>query len=292
MKLSPIRIAFALAAGVCLPVPVCLKAAPPPISAEEIATIMDYPGDKLHIKDNTEEVKQRGAAKGHGRVISSHLVSGEGNTFAPLSIDVTEEGALLTPKLLREVTQSIAKSNTAGRQSSLEWLALGEAGYGVTGLTILGPGGSLDRTIITLPKYGRDIQVTITVPGDPPLQVLSGAENYHHSIMSGQIRERLVECVNALASKASRQPVRASVTDTQPTGFSNAEGPSPRRDPRPPMEVRSEPQHVPHAGSPAESPAPATEQPASTAKKLWWILGGLLVFSLLFWRVMKRRQIS
>jgi hypothetical protein len=291
MKLVMIKVAFGVVVSFYISVHASLNAAPAPISADEIAGIMGYPADKLVIQDVTDEVNHRAAMKGRGPVISSHTISGEGNTFARLSIDITAAGVLLTPKLVQEVEQSIANSKGRGVQSPLQWLTLGDFGHGVAGLGIIGPGGSQDRIIITMPKQGRDIQITATVPADPPLQVLIGAESYHDAIMTGQIRQRLTDCLNTLAVKTAGQPVKAVITDAPPhTPLPNSDSVPASRSERPSTQARSEPQPVLQKTAAAEPAANSQNQLTPTRKTLWWSVGGLLVLALVLWRVMHRRQ--
>jgi hypothetical protein len=181
----------------------------PPLSIAEIAEIFGYPADKLKVTDQTEEVNRRSLAKGRPQVTSVHRFFGADNTFAPLTICLAGEGLLLTDELRRYVEKTINESRAAGTKTFLTRLKFGDIGTGVNGLGMGGPGGSGEWAIISMPKQKTDVVISILIPGDPQLSVLPGAEEYFELVTGAGVRQRLVVCLNKIASKAAGGRVEA-----------------------------------------------------------------------------------
>ena len=196
-------------------------AAEPPLSIEDVAKIFDYPADRLKIEDVTEQANRQAVRKGKTGVISAHQYLARDNTFARFSIAVANEGTLLTDDIKRYVGEAIPRlREMTGTNLHWKWLTFDDAGYGVSGLGMVGPGGSQERCIMTLFKK-MDVQVTIAT-GETPLEILPGAEKYHALITDGRIADKLTECLSAIASKVLDKPIRAKITATPPTGTAPA----------------------------------------------------------------------
>jgi hypothetical protein len=122
---------------------------------------------------------------------------------------------LLTDDIKRYVAEAIPKlKQMTGTNLHWSWLTFDEAGYGVSGLGMVGPGGSQERCMMTL--FNKiDAQVTITT-GETPLEILPGAEAYHASMTGGRIADKLTECLSAIASKVLDKPIRAKISATPP----------------------------------------------------------------------------
>jgi hypothetical protein len=256
----------------------------PPISIEEVARILEYPAEKLKVEDVTEQANRRAERKGNLRGISVHDFSGYDNTFARLSIAVAGEGTLLTDDIKRHVTKAIASvKEVAGTNLFFKWLTFDDVGYGVAGLGMVGAGGSSERCIMTL--FGKmDVQVTISIPGETRLEVLPEAEAYHELIYEGGVADKLIECLNTIASKAAGTPIKAVISETPPPEAipPGALMPSPKRSQRPSLQLAPAPQ-------PAATP-PAHNQPLSTSRVPWWALAVLVVLGFFIWRVVGRRS--
>jgi hypothetical protein len=192
-----------------------ISAAEPPLSVDEVAKIFGYPAARLKVEDVTEQANRRAARKGKPGGISVHSYSAHDNTFARFSIAVANEGTLLTDDIKRYVAEAIPKlRHLTGTNLHWKWLTFDEAGYGVSGLGMVGAGGSEERCIMTLFNK-MDVQVTLTT-GETPLEILPGAEKYHASITEGKISDKLTECLNAIASRVLDKPIHAKISATPP----------------------------------------------------------------------------
>lgn len=260
-------------------------AAEPPLSIEEVAQIFGYPAEKLKVEEVTEQVNRRAERKGKPQAISVHTFSGANNTFARLSIAVTGGGGLLTEDMKRYAAEAIA-SGLPNANLPVKWLNLNDAGYGITGIGMTGPGGSEERAIITL-FNNTDVQVTISIPGESPLQILPGAEAYHDLINQGGIRGRLIDSLSTVASKVAGKPIQAVLTDTAPAGAAlSAPIDRPANRPQAPS-IQGLPENnvaaVPVASSKAKGESP------SKPLRFWWTVALLAVLALFTWRVARRR---
>ena len=182
----------------------------PPLSVAEIAEIFGYPADKLKVRDETEEINRRASAKGRRQIMSSHRFSGVDNTFAPITLYVARDGLLLTDEVKGYADKMISKSEEGGTKTDLRRLKFGDIGTGISGLGMAGPGGSGETAMMTMPKQKTDVGISMMIPGDPPLSVLPEAGAYFELVTGAGVRERLVVCLNRIASKAAGRPIEAA----------------------------------------------------------------------------------
>jgi hypothetical protein len=172
--------------------------AQPPISKEEIASILRYPAERLLVEDITIKVRQKSGEA----VVSAHRYTAEGNTFAPMTIVVGTEGSLLTQKLQRETDEYLAKAAAEPQaKPAIRRIKVGDGGEGIAGLGGVGPGGSQERLVVTLPAQKRDVQMTVTIPGEALIEQVPGAEEYHHALTTDGLAKSLVQCIDAIVSK-------------------------------------------------------------------------------------------
>lgn len=212
--------------------------AQPPISEEEVAAILRYPAERLLVEDITEKVRQKSGEA----IVSAHRYVAKDNTFAPMTIVVGQEGALLTPKLQRETDEYLARAVAEGRQTpTLRRIKVGDDGQGIAGLGGVGPGGSQERLVITLPAQKRDVQMTVTLPGEEVIEQLPGAEDYYKTVTAGGLGEPLSQCMNAVVAKGPTRSADASLVPVPPAT-----------------------QPVPTATVAQQTPVPSSSAPAST----------------------------
>ena len=194
-----------------------VHAVDPPISKEQLAEILEYPAEKISVRDQTADVNRRAAAKGYPDVVSSQHFSGPENTFAPVIVSVAPAKTLLTERIRQYAENTIKTAKSRGTEPSVKWLSYADFGTGLVGLGMGGPGGSEERAILSMPKQGTDIQISVIIPGDPPLSSMTGAESYRDLMTEGGVVQRLIVCLDAVASKAAGRPLRAVVTEVAPT---------------------------------------------------------------------------
>ena len=200
----------------------------PPISKEQLAKILEYPAEKISVRDQTAEVNRRSAAKGYPDIVSSHHFSGPSNTFAPVTVSVAPAKTFLTERMRQYAENIIKVAESGGSKPFVKWLSYGDLGTGLVGLGMGGPGGSEKRAILSLPKHGTDVQISIMIPGDPPLESMTGAESYRDLMTEGGVGQRLIVCLDAIASNAAGRPLRGAVTEATPKAESEVQVP-PRR---------------------------------------------------------------
>lgn len=211
--------------------------AQPPISKEEVAAILHYPAERLLVEDLTEKVRQKSGEA----IVSAHRYAAKDNTFAPLTIVVGQEGALLTDKLQRETGEYLLKAVAEGQQKpAIRRIKVGDGGHGIAGLGGVGPGGSQERLVITLPAQKRDVQMTVTVPGEELIEQLPGSEDYYRAVTTGGLAEPLIQCINAVAAKG---PTKSADVTLDP--------------------VPATTQPVPTAAVAQQTPMPSSSAPAS-----------------------------
>jgi hypothetical protein len=192
---------------------------------------------------------------------------------------------LLSDDIKQKVDEAIIRlKEIAGTNLFYKWLSFGDVGYGVAGLGMVGPGGAEERCVMTLFNK-MDVQVTISTPGKTRLEILPGAEAYHDLIYEGGISQKLIDCLNAIASKAADKRVNAVISATPPPeAMPPVLGPSPKRSQRPSVQSA----RPPHAPSEAASALGARKQ-SPTFDSLWFALAILVVLAFFIWRVSGHR---
>ena len=139
-----------------------VQAAELPITVAELAQLTGYPEQKLKVKDETASANEKAARKKKPECLSHHVYSSEDDTFASVSVAVGKRGTLLTPELETKAREVIEKSTLKpGAPVKLRVLSVGPQAQGNSGLGMAGGGGSMDRSVVSLPKYDRDVQITI-----------------------------------------------------------------------------------------------------------------------------------
>lgn len=161
------------------------------ITKGELGEILGYPGERLTVEDLTDKGKEK-----HGDgIIAVHKYSASDQTFAPITIVLARSGMLLTPELEKEIEAEIQTQEPSQVPvAQLQSIVIDDNTSGYTGLVVVGPGGSQQRTIFTLRKQSVDVQITIAIPGEDLLDLLEGAESYRKGITDGGIGSRLLEC--------------------------------------------------------------------------------------------------
>jgi hypothetical protein len=173
------------------------KAEQPPLSKDELSRKLGYPAERLNVEDLTQKVREKNGAS----IVSAHRYSGAENTFAPITVVVAQEGTLLTEQLQRQTDEAIAKATAEGRKTPMSRIKVAGGGHGIATLGGVGPGGSQERWIITLPAQKRDVQMTLTIPSEEPLEQVPQAEGYYKALTEEGLAERLLLSLNVVASK-------------------------------------------------------------------------------------------
>jgi hypothetical protein len=262
----------------------------PPLSVEEVGRILGYPADKLKVEDVTDDWNRRAERKGKPGGISAHVFRGDDRTFARLSIGIANEGTLLTDDVKTKLSQAITgMKNSIGTNLHFKWLSFEDAGYGVSGLGMVGAGGSDERSIMTLVAK-MDVQIAIS-KGEDPLEVLPGAEDYHRLVHEGGINQKLTECLSLIASKVTGKPITAVASDELPKILEtalNTTNPSPQTVSYG-GRVRAPERPVDSASNSEADPSP--NGPSSSSSRLWWGIVALTILAFLGWFLLKRRPI-
>ena len=231
------------------------KAADPVVSTSELGEILQYPADRLEVEDLTAKGNN---SHGDG-LIAAHRYRTNDQTFAPVTIVVAEAGMLLTPKLRTEIESAIETSPNNDTPPQVRKISIDDDIYGFTGLGAVGPGGAQERIIVTLPKQSKDIQITVSIPGEDLIEPLPGAETYHTALTETGMEASLIESAKMAVSNVLLASQTAAPEPPQPPT-----PPAPKEKPTPPP--------------PTENPTPPAETPeAEKPNTLLYVLLGLLV---------------
>lgn len=206
---------------VCLGLFLCwsdpVSAGSPPIAVEQIALLLNYPAERISVNDSTELRNRVALRKSRNTVLSSHVYTSSDNTFAPLTITIGKKGTILTADLRDYADKGLALEGT-----TISKFSLPNAGSGYFGLGMVGPGGSDEQLTMTLPDHDRDIQITITLLGETPLEPLAGYENYLEIANSRtKIRETAIACAKIIGGSFVQIPSDGSVQGSSPKATEN-----------------------------------------------------------------------
>jgi len=177
-----------------------IKASGQTITVADVAHMTGYPAEKLSVKDETVSANEKLLRKKKPECISHHVFTSDDDTFATLSVAVGKKGTLLTPDLKKKADEIIEKTaSTPGAAVRIRPLNLGKGIYGYSGLGMAGGGGSMDRSVVTLSEYDRDIQITILF-GENALTPLNGAEQYQGAVITSDGVNAIIEkCLVAVS---------------------------------------------------------------------------------------------
>lgn len=248
------------------------KASEPPVTVAELAKITGYPAEKIKVVDGTDESNARAERKKYPKGLSHHYYSSDDDTFASVSVAIGRKGTLLTPELdarAKEVIEKAALNPTA--PVKIRPISFGEGVHGYSGLGMAGGGGSMDRSVVSIPDHDRDIQITI-IFGENALTPLKGAELYQNAVITSDGVNAIIDkCLTLVSNKilssssaVDVSPPLESITTPQPSA------------PKKPIDQNS------------GLPAPVEESPASTR---WPLLAVVVVAALgLLWLWLKKRK--
>ena len=172
------------------------------VDLSRVASVLEYPANKLTISDLTQEGQRR-----HGtNVLSAYKLESADRTFAPMIFLVATKGMILSDELEAQIIKSQkAASNDQMVKAMARRIEFRNGAYGYTGLAGVGPGGTEELFIATLPKQNVDVQIKIVIPGEDLLAVTPETEAYHHLITEGgdELVKRVIECAEATIAKAT-----------------------------------------------------------------------------------------
>jgi|GEM_PF-7126201 len=266
---------------------ICPKsyAVEPHVTAAELGAVIGYPPQRLSVEDATESRNQTALRKKRNLAISSHLYSTDDNTFAPLSITIGEEATLLTQEMRDYAEKALI---TPG--SGISRISLPDLGEGYSGLGMFGPGASMKQIIVTLPKSKRDVQITITIPGETVLEVVPGFEGYYSAINDpAGIAATLLKCVNIVASRVAQTGALPNSPSPTPPIEKPQTVPSERVVPVAP---RSDQTPVADDSTLPPKPVPPPRAVGVDSPSIWpWVVGifALILIAWLFWKLRSKK---
>ena len=175
------------------------------VDLSRVASVFEYPINKLTVSDLTKESQRR-----HGEsVLSAYKIESSDRTFAPMIFVVATKGVILSDQLEAQIIKSQeAARNDPKLNPIAQRIEFREGAYGYTGLAGVGPGGTEQQIIATLPRQNIDVQIKIVIPGEDLLKVLPETEAYHRLITEGgdRLAQRLVECAEIAITNAALMP--------------------------------------------------------------------------------------
>lgn len=236
------------------------------VDLSRVASVLEYPMNKLTVSDLTQESQRR-----HGEsVLSAYKIESGDRTFAPIIIVVATKGTILPNQLESQIikSQQAARNNPQFKPIA-QRIEFGEGAYGYTGLAGVGPGGTEQQIIATLPRQNIDVQIKIVIPGEDILKVLPETEAYYRLITEGgdRLDQRLVECAEIAITKVALIP--------------------------PPSEQQTPLPSVPPATTPVQQSKPASPpallpmaeniptQPSPSAPVWPWIIGAIIFLAVM-----------
>jgi hypothetical protein len=239
-----------------------------PIPVDRLASILNYPVEDISVEDITESRNRIALRKKRNVVLSSHIYSGPYETFARLTITTGKKGTLLTKEMIDYAEKGVALKGTG-----ISEVTLPELGKGYFGLGILGPGGSDERVILTLPGLDRDLQITITIPGETRLEPVEGHESYLDFINdNAKVKEMIVKCAEIVATKMTQTQSPAIIQN--PKIDQNAPNTKLDED----REVLdSDIREIPKPVSKGDTVHPVKDE----SSRIPWIIAGVLLLSIL-----------
>jgi hypothetical protein len=191
-----------------------------PIEPDQLAGVLGFPGGRVRVEDKTERVRE---GAGGNTIIAAHFYSSPERSFAPIRIIVGKERTLFTEKLESQVEQGLKQLESKGTPTTLRRIRVGTEGRGFAGMALVGPGGSQERVLLTLPQQHKDIEIMITIPNERPLKLLPEAQSYYEMLAKGTVSHKLVEIANAVVNQdiptkpAEEIPQSASVPSSAVT---------------------------------------------------------------------------
>ncbi|MGD9748781.1 MAG: hypothetical protein AB7V57_20740 [Verrucomicrobiales bacterium] len=241
--------------------------------ASKVADALGYPASKLTATDESA----RYAEKTKSQAIAVFNIQSSDQTFAPVSIAVGRQGALLKPEIEADCQAKIKEGSTTIKRFEIKG---GIHGY--SGLGIAGPGGSEERLLAVWPERGVDLQIKITTPREG-VEFADSTKAYHELVMNGGplLAEKLVKCMENLAEHVEKADIRGTATAQQTE-------PSPASLPQSPQSTQSKSSK---ATSSASQPTAATPSKEPTSSTPWSIIVVLTVAAIsLLWLLLKRRS--
>jgi hypothetical protein len=159
-----------------------------------IAKTLEFPEEALSQKDVTTDVQKKNGAN---ILAAWQYTSNKKNQFAPLAIVLAKEGTFVNEKLKEDVTRHLAQASTSDGVSRL---ALGDRMEGYM-LSTGGPGGTSILIKLHMLEKRIDLQIKLTIPGQPPLDSGDKTEKYHRLVTTGgkALIDKLVECATQAA---------------------------------------------------------------------------------------------
>jgi hypothetical protein len=160
------------------------------VDAPALAMAFRYPAEKLKIEDVTSKLQRK-----HGENIRRAVyVTGEGHTFAPITIVFGRLGTLLTPQRQARIDEALRVRPAGGDAPVVKRSIVG----GVTcysGIGVFGPGGSEELAVAAVPSRDMDIQVKVTIPFETPLKVDAATQAYSALISDDALLEGAILAV-------------------------------------------------------------------------------------------------
>jgi len=188
-----------------------LSAAIVPSSAQDahslvnqIAESLSYPISNLIIFDESASY----AKKTNDQAIRVFTIKSNDQTFAPLSIAITERGVLLKPEIELDLRNSINEG-----LRTFKGFELDRGVYGYQGLGMAGPGGSEERILATWPERGVDFQIKVIVSRDG-VEFSESTKAYHAIMVNGGpiLSDKLVTCIKHVFNYIEDANIRGIVT--------------------------------------------------------------------------------
>ena len=239
---------------------VCLlrsvDAVEPPISVAELAKITGYPTEKLTVVDSTVESNNRVTRKKFPQCVSNHYYHGD--FFVPISIIIGKKGTALSPELEEKFSKTVATPNYPGQ---LRRLILSPDVRGYSGIGMVGAGGAIYRSVVSIERLDRDIQITISFgeEGEKGENLPPGAEAYLKAVMADGGEAILQKCIVAATNHV--------IAELTPEGVGVK-----------PLELTEIPQSrsAPQVFQTSPVEPPESEAPAQS---FWWILWSILALA-------------
>jgi len=150
------------------------------VDLSHLASILEYPANKLTISDLTEEGQTRHGAN----LLSAYKIESADRTFAPMTVVVSTRGTILSKQFEQKIIASMRQLQGYPEANKLmRKLDYGDGAYGYIGLAGFGQGGSEEIFLATFPRQGKDLLIKIMIPGEEPLNVVPETEAYHLSLI-------------------------------------------------------------------------------------------------------------
>lgn len=247
------------------------------VDLSRVASVLEYPVNKLTVSDLTQESQRRNGSN----VLSAYKLESADHTFAPMIFVVTTKGMILSDELEAQIIKSQQdESNDQQVKPMARRIDFRDDAYGYNGLAGVGPGGTEELFIATLPRQNVDIQIKIVIPGEDLLAVTPETEAYHRLITEGgeELAKRVIECAEATIAKVTLM----SSPSVQQT---------PVR-PIPPVasSVVSANEPTPSLKSSDPRPSPAVQAEASKSTPWSWIIGAFLFLAVAGGILLKLRR--